>query len=86
MIREKAQEIDLSIVENLGSSLLLFVDSTHTLGPVGEVTRIVLEMLPHLNSGAVAHFHDINYPYGYTRNVLDSALFFGTRLHSSLPS
>jgi hypothetical protein len=54
----------------------LFVDSTHTLGPAGEVTRIILELLPHLPKEGWAHFHDITFPYDYGRRVLSSELFF----------
>jgi hypothetical protein len=46
------------------------------LGPAGEVSRIILEMLPRLKAGARVHFHDIKFPYDYDRNILDSALFF----------
>jgi hypothetical protein len=76
LLREKAQRLDLAIVESLGEDLLFFVDSTHTLGPAGEVSRIILEMLPRLKKGAYVHFHDIKFPYDYDRHLLDSALFF----------
>lgn len=76
LIREMAQTLSLSMVEELGADVLFFVDSTHTLGPAGEVSRIVLEMLPRLKTGAYVHFHDITFPYDYSRHVLDSALFF----------
>ena len=76
LIREMAQTLSLSMVEELGADVLFFVDSTHTLGPAGEVSRIVLEMLPRLKTGAYVHFHDITFPYDYSRHVLDGALFF----------
>lgn len=55
---------------------LFFVDSTHCLGPAGEATRLVLEFLPLLGTGAHAHFHDIYFPYDYSPDLLRSALFF----------
>lgn len=76
LIGEMAQTLELSVVERLGPDVLFFVDSTHTLGPAGEASRIVLEMLPRLKAGACVHFHDITFPYDYSRHVLDSALFF----------
>lgn len=76
LIREKAQLLDLKVIETLDNNVLFFVDSTHTLGPAGEVSRIILEMLPRLKVGASAHFHDIYFPYDYDRHILDSALFF----------
>jgi len=76
LIREKAQALDPRVIEDLSQDLLFFVDSSHTLGPAGEVSRIILEMLPRLKPGALVHFHDILFPYDYDRHLLDSALFF----------
>lgn len=77
LIQKGAEKIRIENIKNLEDDLLFFVDSTHSLGPSGEVTRIILEMLPRLKVGAYVHFHDINFPYDYGRNVLDSSLFFG---------
>jgi hypothetical protein len=76
LIRKKAQELELSDVEKISPHALFFVDSTHTLGPAGEVTRIILEMLPRLKKGCAVHFHDILFPYDYPRDLLNGALFF----------
>ena len=74
--RKKAQALEMKAVEELSSDVLFFVDSTHTLGPMGECSRIILEMLPRLKRGARVHFHDIYFPYDYDRHILDTALFF----------
>jgi hypothetical protein len=76
LVKQMAQLVDPRMIDALGGDVLFFVDSTHTLGPAGEVSRIVLEMLPRLKQGAKVHFHDITFPYDYSRSVLDSALFF----------
>jgi hypothetical protein len=76
LLREKVEILDLKVVEGLDADLLFFVDSTHTLGPAGEVSRIILEMLPRLKAAACVHFHDITFPYDYSRHTLTSALFF----------
>lgn len=76
LIGQKAQALDLGEIERLDSNVLFFVDSTHTLGPAGECSRIILEMLPRLKTGAYAHFHDVVFPYDYGRDILSSALFF----------
>lgn len=76
LIERKVETLDLEWISQLGDNLLFFVDSTHTLGPAGEVSRIILEMLPRLKQGAWVHFHDITFPYDYDRNVLDTALVF----------
>jgi hypothetical protein len=76
LVQEKAEMLDLARIESLGNDLLFFVDSSHTLGPAGEVTRIMLEMLPRLKPGAWVHYHDIWFPYDYPPDILDSTLFF----------
>jgi len=60
----------------LAAGDLFFVDSTHTLGPAGEATRIILEFLPRLRKDVLIHFHDIVFPYDYTPDILDGAMFF----------
>ena len=55
---------------------MLFVDSTHTVKPGSEVNRIILEVLPRLQAGALVHFHDITFPYDYPPDILDRTLFF----------
>ncbi|NJK60311.1 MAG: class I SAM-dependent methyltransferase [Oscillatoriales cyanobacterium SM2_1_8] len=55
---------------------LFFVDSSHTLGPAGEVSRIILELLPRLPDGCFVHFHDIYFPFDYAGDILTRALFF----------
>lgn len=76
LIPKKAQDLELAVIESLGPYSFLFVDSSHALGPAGEVSRIILELLPRLKPGAHAHFHDILFPYDYDRHILTGALFF----------
>jgi len=76
LLPTQAQAIELSTVEALSPGVFLFIDSSHALGPAGEVSRIILEWLPRLKPGARVHFHDILFPYDYDRNVLTEALFF----------
>jgi hypothetical protein len=87
LITTKAQMVDNSIVEALPRGVFFFVDSSHTLGPAGEVSRIILEFLPRLKTGSWIHFHDIYFPYDYDRHILKGALFFqheSTLLHAYL--
>ena len=76
LIEKKAQEVDLRLLTNLGEDGFLFVDSTHCIRPGSEVTRIILEALPGLKKGSWVHFHDIYFPYDYSRSVLKEDLFF----------
>lgn len=77
--RRPAQEVldELKAeVRAMPSSSLFFVDSSHTLGPAGECTRLICDVLPMLKSGTFAHFHDIMFPYDYSRHILSHELFF----------
>ena len=74
LVEQPVETMGLGFLRELGDGDLFFVDSTHTLGPGGEVSRIILEMLPRLAPGVYAHFHDITFPYDFQADVLE-ALF-----------
>lgn len=77
LIAEPAQHVDLSVLSDVGEGGLLFVDSTHALRVGGEVSWIVLEVLPRLPRRCWAHFHDVTFPYDYhPRMMWKFALFF----------
>lgn len=76
LITQGAESISVDLLDTLNAGSLFFVDSSHTLGPAGEVTRIILEMLPRLKAGTFAHFHDIYFPFDYSPTLLKSDLFF----------
>ncbi|MHB8692684.1 MAG: class I SAM-dependent methyltransferase [Solirubrobacteraceae bacterium] len=63
--RVAAQTLELDRFTSLQAGDILFVDSTHTVKPGGEVVRLVLEVMPVLNSGVIVHFHDIFRPFEY---------------------
>jgi hypothetical protein len=76
LITQKVQDVNPAYFSRLERGDLFFIDSSHTLGPCGEVSRIVLSVLPRLTPGAFVHFHDIWFPYDYCPHVLTSDLFF----------
>ncbi len=55
----------------LGESDVLFVDTSHSVRPGGEVVRLVLEVLPALKPGVIVHFHDFFRPFEYPRVLYD---------------
>jgi hypothetical protein len=75
LIPKPVEALDYSFLDPLCGGDLFFVDSTHTLGPAGEVSRIELEMLPRLQAGVRVHFHDIYFPYDYTADLLATPFF-----------
>lgn len=76
LVRKKVQDVDVSFFAQLERDDMFFIDSSHTLGPCGEVTRIVGGILPTISAGVFVHFHDIWFPYDYCPHVLTSDLFF----------
>lgn len=76
LISQPVELLSLDFLNELEAGDLFFVDSTHTLGPAGEVTRIVLEMLPRLGDGVYVHFHDIWLPYDFEPAILADRTFF----------
>ncbi len=75
LIKDKIQNTE-NIKTLLEKCDLFFVDSTHTLGPAGEVSRIILEYLPMLSKGTFVHFHDIYFPFDYQSGILSENIFF----------
>ncbi len=76
LLPEMAQTVSLETLTDLNSGDLLFVDSTHTLKPGSEVPILIGEVLPRLQPGVFAHFHDIAFPYNYNPFILDNRLFY----------
>ncbi len=76
LIAEPVQRVPLDEFAKLGRGDFLFIDSSHTVKPGGDVNYLVLEVLPRLSSGTIVHFHDIYLPYDYQRDVLQTFLFW----------
>ncbi len=66
-----AENIDLSVFTSLESGDLLFIDTTHTVRPAGDVVRLLLEVLPQVAPGVVVQIHDIFRPFEYPRELGD---------------
>ena len=76
LIAEPAQVVDFNVIAGLDRDDLLFVDSTHAVKPGSEVNYLIHEVLPRLQDGVWVHFHDIYFPYDYTRDALDGDMLF----------
>ncbi len=72
LIRKKVQGVNFEVFDQLQSSDLLFINSSHTVKPGGDVPFIYLHILPRLRSGVVIHIHDIFLPYLYQPDLLDT--------------
>lgn len=72
LLINKVQDVPLKFFNKLTENDLLFIDSSHTVKPGGDVNYIILEILPRLRKGVIVHFHDIYFPYDYQRDVLQT--------------
>ncbi len=61
----RAQDIPAEVFTSLEAGDVLFIDTSHTVKPGGDVNRLVLDVLPCLAVGVVVHFHDILLPGEY---------------------
>jgi hypothetical protein len=64
------QEVSASEFKVLQRNDILFIDSSHVSKPGSDVNYLLTEVLPLLNSGVIIHFHDIYYPFEYTKEYL----------------
>lgn len=71
-----AQDIARDHFDWLQAGDILFVDTTHTVRPAGDVLRLLLEVLPSLDPGVVVHVHDFFRPFEYPRFLLEMGLFW----------
>ena len=72
IIEKNLEHVDLSIVDQLAENDILFIDSSHVCKTGSDVNKIILEILPKLNSKVLIHFHDVFFPFEYPKPwVLD---------------
>jgi hypothetical protein len=65
VIESPAQDIDLSLIDELEAGDVLFIDSTHVTKAGSDVNFHVFNVLPRLKSGVYIHFHDVFFPFEY---------------------
>jgi hypothetical protein len=70
LIRTPVQEIDPSIFAELDEGDILFIDSSHVLKIGSDLTSLLFNVLPRLRKGVLVHFHDISYPFEYSRELV----------------
>ncbi len=65
MMRNRVENVDISLFQELQAGDIVFVDSSHRVLMNSDVTAIFLDILPNLRSGVLVHFHDIFLPDDY---------------------
>jgi hypothetical protein len=64
-IRERLEDTDLSIFDQLESGDILFIDNSHQVFMNSDVTVVFMDIVPNLKPGVLVGFHDIFLPYDY---------------------
>jgi predicted O-methyltransferase YrrM len=67
IINENLQNVDIKYFEQLEKDDILFIDSSHISKIGSDVNYIIFDILPSLNKGVKIHFHDITYPFEYSK-------------------
>jgi predicted O-methyltransferase YrrM len=70
LIRKKVEDIDAATFSALEANDILFIDSSHIIRPGGDVTHLLLSIVPVLKSGVWIHVHDIFLPEDYPAHWL----------------
>ncbi len=65
ILRERVEDLDLRLFDELEAGDILFIDGSHRCFMNSDVTVIFLEVLPRLRRGVLVQFHDIFLPYDY---------------------
>lgn len=65
VIRQKVEDIDLSVFDRLEAGDTLFIDNSHRSFMNSDVTVCMIEIIPRLKSGVRVGIHDIFLPYDY---------------------
>ena len=63
--RERVENIDKAVFNQLNEGDILFIDSSHVIRPQGDVLFLYLEIIPSLPPGVLIHLHDIFTPRDY---------------------
>jgi Methyltransferase domain len=67
IIQDYIQDVPLSLYAELKENDIVFVDSSHVLKTGGDLNHILFEVLPRLRSGVYVHFHDVPFPFEYSK-------------------
>lgn len=95
----RAEDTDPADVDALAANDILFVDTSHTVRTGGDVTHLLLDVIPRVAAGVHVHLHDVFLPYEYPRDwvvdrrhawaeqyLLQAFLAFNDRFEVVLPT
>lgn len=76
IIEKPIQEVPLDVFDSLEAGDLLFIDSSHVSKMGSDLHTIFYRILPRLKRGAYIHFHDIRFPFDYSKEIVKNKIFW----------
>lgn len=70
IIRQRVENVPLSLFDELEAGDVLFIDSSHVIRPYGDVLVEFQSIIPRLAKGVMVHVHDIFTPRDYPEKWL----------------
>jgi predicted O-methyltransferase YrrM len=68
IVARRVQDVDVELFDELASSDILVIDSSHVVKTGSDVNHLYFEVLPRLAPGVLVHVHDIGFPFEYPRS------------------
>jgi Methyltransferase domain len=72
VLQMPVQDVELELFDTLEANDILFIDSSHVVKIGSDVQHILSKILPRLKPGVYVHFHDVFWPFEYTKNWIMS--------------
>lgn len=76
LIEKRVETVPFDLFTKLGKGDILFIDSSHVVKVGSDVVYEINEILPRLRKGVSVHFHDICFPFNYSRKWVVEELKF----------
>lgn len=76
LIEQAVQNVGLSVYEQLEEGDLLFIDSSHVSKIGSDLNHIIFNILPVLKDGVFIHFHDIRFPFEYSKELIFNKVYW----------
>jgi hypothetical protein len=67
ILQSPVQDVPLEYFEALSANDILFIDSSHVVKVGSDVAHLFFNVLPRLKPGVIIHFHDIPWPFEYSK-------------------
>lgn len=78
LLTQPVEQVDRKHFTTLMDGDILFIDTSHVIKTCGDVTALLLDIVPRLQPGVIVHVHDIFFPQEYPRAWLAELRYYWT--------